>query len=134
MEGTPDEVFYFGCIGQPGHYLWSPTGGKRWFDELPEGFPDAWTFRESHSGRAYVSESSIAPRPMGPQGAATMTRVGDWTALSFPDRSVDSRPNCVSVFMVAAPLTFAELLEEARRQWPQIFRRYDFEISLRALA
>jgi hypothetical protein len=122
-------MYYFGCISRPGHYLWDNEHKKLWYGELPEDFPSAWKFKDS-SGKEYVAESKIAPNAYGEQGKALLQcGIEGWTCLSFPDRSVDSRPNCVSVFLERGIVTPERMMEYAKAQFPSVVNRFDFEIT-----
>lgn len=123
-------MYYFGCIGRAGHYLWKNEYKYMWM-EVPDGFPKEWTFTESSgSMRIGAKESAIAPNCYGEQGLAQIQHVEGWTCVSFPDRSVDSRPNCVSAFMEYGTLTFEEMMVTAKEQFPSVVDRYEFEVKL----
>lgn len=123
-------MYYFGCIGQPGHYLWENESRKLWFGDLPEDFPRAWRFKESHGAeREYVQESRIAPNAYGEQGLASTQHCEKWTCVSFPDRTIDHRPNCVSAFLERGNLSYVEILRIAQIEFPNVIRRFDFEIK-----
>lgn len=125
-------MYYFGCIDSPGHYLWAEGHKKLWFGDLPDDFPKAWTFQDSWSSdpkRTYANESKIAPNCCGPQGKAIIHSAENWTCLSFPDRSIDDRPNCVSAFMERGILSFDEMIARAWIKFPQVMSRYGFKIE-----
>lgn len=46
-----------------------------------------------------------------------------WTAVVFWDNSLDKRPFAISVFLVAKNWTKDQVLNEARKQWPEVFER-----------
>lgn len=117
-------MYYFGCIRQPGHYLWT-NNGEKFYGTLPDGFPESWAFTRYGDTR-YVREAAIAPNAYGEQGLAEIAHEEGWTRISFPDRSIDERPNCVSVFMEKGKKTFEEMMEIAHREFPQVTDRYNF--------
>lgn len=124
-------MYYFGCVYQPGHYLWTESYEKLWYGDLPDDFPEKWTFKDSWSSdpkRTYARESSIAPNPYGTQGICKTQHVEGWTSVSFPDRSVDGRPNCVSVFLERGTLSCTEMLVQAAVKFAHIIDRYEFEL------
>lgn len=62
------------------------------------------------------------------QGVASLTHKGGWTALSFWDRTGDSRGNSSSTFLFDETLTFDDALARARVEFPSIFARFPFEV------
>jgi hypothetical protein len=118
-------MYYFGCIGQPGHYLWENESKKLRYGEFPDDFPKAWLSTDKiNTERMLVS----APNSYGEQGVALVQHCEGWTSVSFPDRTVDSRPNCVSVFLERGLLSLEETMNIARLEFPSVVNRYNFEI------
>lgn len=64
------------------------------------------------------------------QGQAVTERRDGWTALSFWDYSVDSRPGSSSTFVFDALLGSEEALAAARENFPAVFERFEFEVVL----
>lgn len=110
------QVLCFGCIGVPGHYLYQPNGrslpldGQPWGDELDGGLLRG-TIPDKIDGQ-FVTEN-----------------LDGWTAVSFWDRSGDSRPNSSTTFLINAIIGGDDLLKLARRQWPDLFKRPGFPIK-----
>lgn len=46
------------------------------------------------------------------------------------DNSIDSRPGSHSTFVTEGIYTKEELLEEAKKQWPEVFAHFWFEVTL----
>jgi hypothetical protein len=69
--------------------------------------------------------------PPGPQvqGRSALHVKDGWTALSFPDRSIDNRGGSHSTFLFEAELDFDEALRYAKQLFPSVFARYTFEIA-----
>lgn len=110
------EVFYFGCIRQPGHYLWR-TEAIRIYQPRNVGI----------SQELY----SALDGAFCPDGVKTYPRyrwlcsiVPPWTIVAWWDGSVDSRPNCCSVFIGR---DFGNephrLLEASQIAFPSVFAR-----------
>jgi hypothetical protein len=112
-------AFYFGCYGQAGHYFHDERMRHRW--EAEQIVP--WGFKVD-GGLA----PTIGYRQEAPQGHAALHHKAGWTALSFWDRSGDSRGNSSSTFLFEDTLTFDEALAEARERFPALFKRFPFEI------
>lgn len=111
-------AFYFGCFGQPGHGFRNEQMRSQW--SASEIVPWGWEV-----------DGGLAPRigrAEAPQGRAALHHKGGWTALSFWDRSGDSRGNSSSTFLLEGTLTFAEALAEARERFPVLFKRFPFEV------
>ena len=119
-------VYYYGCIGKPGHYLHIPAASP-WDGKVhsnPDGWPKAWA---SHYAGGQI-DGTLCPRGRQVEGAASLHHVEGWTALAFWDRSVDRRPASNSVFVVREWLDFPAMLERARAAWPDVFARFSFPV------
>lgn len=111
----PLDVWFFGCLGEPGHYLRRSPGAQTEWNERAQ--PWGWKL---DSG---LCEGNQFQRDAG----KTWTHQKDgWTAVSFWDQSGDRRGNSNSTFLVHALVTGAEVLAAARLQWPQVFNRPGF--------
>jgi hypothetical protein len=120
-----EQAVYFGCARgvwghrEAGHYAYSPSGrsGGRYGDPI---------------GPWKHVDGTLAPmdgyRREAPQGHAVLHHKDGWTALSFWDRSGDSRGNSNSNFFFDATLTFEEALAAARERFPDLFARFPFEV------
>lgn len=134
------EVYYFGCWGRPGHYLWTPTGRRAANDECTP-----WRLSELDGELAgdTVAEDNRRARlerqPIGwcrsedqPEGVVRHHQRGHWirhdwrghwTAISFWDRSCDSRPGSNSAFIARGDMTGAEMLALFERSFPAVWER-----------
>lgn len=108
-------VLYFGCIGSPGHGLydkslpWSkqpPYGSTPWGSKL-DGF-------------------LVEPLKDCTPGQVQHAVKDGWTLVQFWDYSVDQRPGSNSAFLVSEIMSAEALIEEAQKQWPEIFNRPRF--------
>lgn len=109
------EVWFFGCIGEPGHYLHRPDGRIEWTRVHPWG-------SKIDGGLCGGNKYNI------PDGVTYEHHKDGWTAVALWDRSGDSRPASNSVFLVWANASTAEILSAARQQWPQVFTRPKFPV------
>lgn len=127
---TPLRIFYFGCWGGTGHFLWTrdalsaervrhPWGvGRRGLDgALAPGFRDP-------------RRGEVAPEDQH-QGAAALVHRDGWTALAFWDRSVDHRAGSNSVFLAPGTLTADEMIKLARETFPSVWARFMFPVTVR---
>lgn len=132
-------AYYFGCWREPGHYLWLPgTGGYPHKAGRAEG--------ELLGSRSHSHDPKPGIIPWGysldgglltgsryyTEGVARVAQRDGWTALSFWDQSVDSRPGSSSTFVFDALLTPEEALAAAREAFPPIFERFTFDVVLAA--
>lgn len=125
IDGTADlstppvtRRYYGGCIGQAGHCIFDIHGQAHY-----RNLPIPW---ESWDG-------PLQPKHTGIEGQALIHYKREeggpiWTCLSFWDRTVDKRGNSSSNFFADSHLSFADALADAREHWPDIFRRFPFEI------
>jgi len=113
-------AYYFGCYGPAGH-VWHGQGMRSLGLSGAEGTP--WLAGDVDGG--------LAPRDGRdelPQGVAALHHRDGWTALSFWDRTGDSRGNSNSTFVLEAELDFDQALALARELFPELFARFDFEV------
>lgn len=119
-ELTMALAYYFGCVGDEGHYLWDAGLTKQRIKVIYEGQP--W---------GVEIDSGLCPKgSSGPEGIARLHQRDGWTAIAFWDRSEDSRPGSNSVFLFQELLTFDEALARARATFQTIFARFTFEVRL----
>ena len=114
----PVKAYYFGCVGDAGHYLHDTH------------------LRHVRGGR----DSTLLPwdridgklAPQGPrqvEGQAVLHHKDGWTALSFWDRSVDSRGGSNSNFFFNDTLTFEVALLVAQERFPKVWERFTFDVA-----
>jgi hypothetical protein len=107
VEARP-HIYYFGCIGESGHYLWVSDMRK----SLDSIGPWGWEI-----------DGGLAPAGHGRELVAAIHHLNGWTAVSFWDRSVDTRSGSNSTFLVHANLGFDEIVRLARQDFPGVFKR-----------
>lgn len=116
MTATP-QFYYFGCIRDSGHYFWKSPINRGTNAIGP------WGFR---------IDGGLCPKSRV-EGAAAITKLNGWTALSFWDNSVDRRPGSNSNFLTNEDLDFEGMIAKARVRFPQVIDRLPFSISLAEL-
>ena len=121
------EVFFFGCYLVTGHYLYRRGGRHVDYTACPWG-------TNLDTGLLISRKDKYARPDTEPTENYTVARKDGWTAISFWDRSGDSRPGSNSAFLVAADVSDKELLALAKAQWPDIFSRGRFPLNKAAAA
>lgn len=134
-------AYYFGCWLEPGHYLWHR--GSRGYP-YKVGRDDRRLLGVSRNSRGgptpgeipwgYALDGGLLKGKDLEEGEAVVERRDGWTALSFWDRSVDSRSGSSSTFVFDIDLEPEAALEAAREAFPPIFARYSFPVTLAANA
>lgn len=104
------ECWYFGCIDEPGHYLFAPDGSRSL--KHPLGI---WTEFDC----AFAPGGWLRDR----LGVWQRTATGGWTVIACWDRSVDSRRSSNAAFIVEGKHTLAAALEAAKATWPVVTAR-----------
>lgn len=113
---------YFGCVGRAGHYLFDTR--LSWLHAREYRLP--WTLEEidTHPGPACLYSRGVEV-----EGRAVLTHREGWTALGFPDRSVDHRGGSKSIFFVNRLWWSAEMIASAREAFPSVWARYAFKVG-----
>ncbi len=127
------KMYYFGCVERAGHFLWDKSlSGRSLSSEKEPSLP--WNpdrgevdgVLQHHSDeckkRAYCGCGSST------EGKALVHHKNGWTALSFWDRSVDSRGGCNSTFFAQGDFTFDDMVQLAKVNFPSIWNRYKFSV------
>lgn len=126
------EVYWFGCpSGFRGHGM-TKVGAS--------GDPDGFERRNPWGSKIDGGLCPGAGRPAPARGGMESHLVAQvegeglwhfkdgWSAIAFWDRSVDSRGNSNSVFIVRGSWSFKEVVEIAKRAFPDVWARFDFKV------
>ncbi len=112
------KMLYCGCHRGSGHYLWTEHEQRLlWRDTV-----DTQPWGASIDGTLYLR--AVA------NGVAKHTQFAGWTALSWPDNSIDGRPGSHSTFVAEGTFTAEEMLTMARSRFPWVFERFKYEVVL----
>ena len=103
---TPVEAYYFGCWQGIGHNYFHPTMHSASYKSGP---PTPWGWKID-SRDFDVPEWHVK-------------KLDGWTAIGTRDRTVDSRPGSISVFVFHADLTYADALALALKTFPAVTAR-----------
>lgn len=113
------DVLYFGCIDSAGHYLWEFAGGR----------PRILSCRDPRCRMLSRFDGLLCPAD-ATEGVALRHDIHGYGVLAYWDRSVDSRPGSSSAFFLKGSHSNDELLAEARRAFPGVFKRIDGRFSV----
>jgi hypothetical protein len=109
-------IFYFGCHRGPGHYLYEIQQGRFITSRHPEVMlPPCF--------RPEAIDQKIQPVTNHRQGAAALIQAQNFTALSWHDFTVDSRPGSSSTLICSGTLSFDEMLAVLRLHLPSVSDR-----------
>lgn len=120
-------IYYFGCRGkdQAGHY-WQGVGRdeERVYHNSAANSPASIPkcVARGIDGSFYDERKA--------EGVAVMTYVNDCTILGFRDNSGDHRGGSHSAFVITMDhCPFKVLVATARKCFPEVFARFDFEVT-----
>ena len=119
-------MYFFGCWGEPGHYLFNPRGGMTPHATLPpqiRGRIDGGFCRAAPPGERWDGKKAYEA-----EGLALLHHVEGWTILAFWDRSGDQRWGSHSTYLAKGEHDFAEMVRLAREAFPAVWARYGFEV------
>jgi len=109
--------YYFGCIREAGHFLWSESG-RRVHDVLP--------FSEH-----ILDAGLLPPCERQIEGSGALVHFATHTVFTFWDRSIDKRGRSNSAFIIPGFRTFDELAKIAKQRFPLIWERLTFNLECR---
>lgn len=127
-EIGPKDIRYFGCWGEPGHYLYDCEHRMIVRQEAA-----IWRSRNLDAGycpNAAVDSFWIAHGPQI-EGEALLHHVDGWTVLAFWDRSGDRRSGSNSAFLMRGEHTFEDVVNMSKFYFPEIWKRFTFEVRLK---
>lgn len=116
------KIFYFGCVGEAGHFWWASDSRRPNQYELPrflDGLQVDGLFCPMLNGREEEGWAQVV-YVHEPFGGRT------WTLLAFWDRSVDARPGCNSLFAVEGTHIYEVAKALAMESFPAVWDRYRF--------
>ena len=117
-----NKAFFFGkWDSNIGHSLYGPDGKhfNGWPRDVVE-VPWAWQM---------LDQGFLPTQDRREEGKVYLTHIGDWTVLSFWDRSGDHRPGSNSNFILWGRLPYSAAITMAAGLFPELFKRFDFELT-----
>lgn len=121
------EMYYFGCRDELGHLFWKSS--ERVFFRVMENISPWGVQIDGKLAPAVRNKRGYIEREEA-QGVCALHHKKGWTAIAFWDRSIDDRGASNSVFMVEGIYDFDAMVEMAKEQYPDIMRRFKFELKL----
>lgn len=121
-------MFYFGPWDSAGHHLYDENGRSV---RNRGSFP--WNEWDSANG----IDGKLQPETEGyyqVEGVAAIHHKDGWTALSFWDRTVDTRYGCNSNYFAEGVFTFDEMVEMAKTRFAARWDKMNFEVKPGAAA
>ena len=115
------KVYYFGCLGEVGHFMYEPPGRVT---------TESNQFTLTNPWRLEVDGKLCPDDATQPEGIARLHVRDGWTAVAFWDRSLDARPGSCSVFLVEGELEFDAAVKAARSSFPAVLERFKFPVQL----
>lgn len=121
-------MYYFGPWDRAGHFLNDEHGMHVPYDErakVPWGDEADGGLQPHHPDckkHAYCGCGS------GLEGVALIHHKNGWTALSFWDRSVDTRGACNSTYFAEGTFTFEEMVALAKERFRYRWAKMKFEV------
>lgn len=108
------QVYYFGCIGQKGHFLWENEHSRIPIFQCDKIPFISREFYRTLDGK-YCPEFASRKKKL--------SHSGPWLIISWWDNSVDNRPGSHSTFIGMDFKDFEEMLYAAKEKFPQVFAR-----------
>ncbi len=113
-----NELYYFGCIRQVGHFLFQSDNGRAVACHYA---PRPFANRFGYNGER-LDGMFCPPATWGTQ-VWMESNVGKWRIISWCDNSVDSRTGSHSTFIGYDYSTAEALLEDAKLRFSEVFAR-----------
>lgn len=123
-------MFYFGPWDQAGHYFFDVDGLRPHSSQIARC---PWTENEIDGvlqpGCALTRGGYWTHTGPELEGKALVHYKDGWTALSFWDRSVDSRPASNSTYIVEGTVAFEQMVEFAKKSFAARWNKMSFEVT-----
>lgn len=125
MANANPFMLYFGPWDRAGHFFFTEEGRCAWEDERVS----PWTAGDIDGG---LQPGCVKGDPYRHrtevEGEALLHHKDGWTAISFWDRSVDTRGACNSTFIAKGVFTFDEMVSLAKARFATRWGRMKFEV------
>lgn len=125
-------VYYFGPLARSGHFMYNPDGYTVMRDEEEKIPWKPWDIDGKLQPGCYQHPRDGRWEHNGPEneGEALLHHKDGWTALSFWDRTIDTRYACNSTFIANGIFTFEEMVALAKEKFPGRWAAMKFEVRL----
>lgn len=108
---TKPKMFYFGCHGNPGHYL---------FDDQLSSVRNA---DEALPFATRILDTGLLNAKHSPIGQIQYSIINGWTIISMADCTGDSRPGSVSCFVAEGFHQVPDMILMAQERFPSLWKR-----------
>lgn len=119
------ECYYFGCVGEPGHFLYDSS-----LRSVGGGSITGWPWRRGGLDCEYAPGGSDGPQKLG---VTALAHHEGWTVLAMWDRSVDKRGNSNAAFIARGEHDEGAMREIAAAAFPAVWARiglgFDAEVK-----
>jgi hypothetical protein len=124
MDDKFAKFFYFGCMDQVGHHVFSSPRAYELEDRRAVSdvlYRNPW---------GIAIDGGLCKSGAEQEGIALIHHKNGWTALAFWDRSVDKRGKSNSVFLAIGEFEFDQMVAMAKQFFPEVIARFPFEIKM----
>lgn len=124
-------MLYFGPLKESGHFLFYDNGEKVLYSEIETAGP--WNLAEIESclqPGVVLWRGHYVQRHQKVEGEALLHHKCGWTALSFWDSTIDTRPGCSSTYIAEGIFTFEEMVALAKARFLERWNKMKFEVRL----
>lgn len=126
------DCYYFGCIGQSGHYMFGAHGDWKEKDQAYCEMP--WGDGRGAGVDGTLLNNAREPDQVTGRVVSTVGKRGErwWWVFAWWDRSVDSRPGSNSALFVSGfgPNNREAAFKFACEKWPQVVSRQKLPLVL----
>lgn len=116
------KLFYFGCLGQKGHFFYGGPG--RYSDAITREFPGL-----NHNVMNGI-DGTFTPGFTTKQGIYQATEIGPVIIVAWWDYTVDSRPGSNSNLIGSGYANAEEMIDAAYEKFPEVMNRQSRPIPL----
>jgi hypothetical protein len=124
------EMFYFGPLYESGHYMYRENGQTVYSEDRKDIPWQGWDIDGKLQPGCFVDRGRWDHRGPENEGEALLHHKDGWTALSFWDRTIDTRYGCNSTYIAEGILTFEQMVELAKARFPKRWGMMKFEVRL----
>jgi len=120
-------MFYFGPWDQAGHHMRSADRPTDRSMELEERRAES-NFTRTNPWGCHVDGQLCSKNTT--EGLALIYHKGGWTAMSFWDYTIDTRPGSHSTYLAEGTFTFEEMVEMAKSRFAERWSKMAFKVEL----
>lgn len=126
---TEPLMVYLGPLKESGHLMFYETGEEIPYREGDKLCP--WRYNDIDGtlqpGQTLWRGHWVS-RGSWKQGEAVIHHKDGWTALSFWDSTIDTRPGCSSTYIAKGTFTFEQMVEMAKARFSERWNKMRFQV------